>query len=207
MVLGDIVVTEKRLPCDYMQIQRMQVAHVLRQVGDGIVLDFPRQRMLKRNVDGAVTVLNVKHHGVSARITPAAHQFNASGAASRGIELVRRWRDAGGNAVVFDIKDSDGTINVPFEHPLARKIKNYPITNLPKYVRYLHSLDLHVIARQALFRDDNIAQHHGALAVQSRSLHQPWRENGKLVWSDSSNKEVQDYNIALAKYVATSGVD
>jgi len=66
---------------------------------------------------------------------------------------------------------------------------------------------MHVIARQALFRDDNIAQNHSQLAVQSRSLHQPWRENGKLVWSDSSNKEVQDYNIALAKYVATSGVD
>ena len=124
-----------------------------------------------------------------------------------GFELVRRWHQAGGNAVVFDIKDSDGTINIKFDHPLARKTKNHPITNLPKYVRFLHSLDLHVIARQALFRDDNIAQNHGTLAVQSRSLHQPWLENGKLVWSDSSNKEVQDYNIALAKYVAASGVD
>jgi hypothetical protein len=124
-----------------------------------------------------------------------------------GFELVRRWHQAGGNAVVFDIKDSDGTINIKFDHPLARQTKNHPITNLPKYVRFLHSLDLHVIARQALFRDDNIAQNHGTLAVQSRSLHQPWLENGKLVWSDSSNKEVQDYNIALAKYVAASGVD
>jgi len=137
----------------------------------------------------------------------AIYLTGGTAGSARGIELVRRWKQAGGNAVVFDIKDSDGTINVPFEHPLARKIKNYPITNLPKYVRYLHSLDLHVIARQALFRDDNIAQHHSQLAVQSKSLHQPWRENGKLVWSDSSNKEVQDYNIALAKYVATSGVD
>src|SRR5258708_6495738 len=53
-----------------------------------------------------------------------------------------------------DVKDSDGTINIPFTHPLARKIKNYPITNLPKFVRFLHSLDIHVIARQAFFRDD-----------------------------------------------------
>jgi len=137
----------------------------------------------------------------------AIYLTGGTAGSARGIELVRRWKQAGGNAVVFDIKDSDGTINVPFEHPLAKKIHNYPITNLPKYVRYLHSLDLHVIARQALFRDDNIAQHHSELAVQSKSLHQPWRENGKLVWSDSSNKEVQDYNIALAKYVAGSGVD
>jgi hypothetical protein len=137
----------------------------------------------------------------------AIYMTGGTAGSARGINLVRRWKLAGGNAVVFDIKDSDGTINIPFEHPLAKKIRNYPITNLPKYVRFLHSLDMHVIARQALFRDDNIAQHHSELAVQSRSTHQPWRENGKLVWSDSSNKQVQDYNIALAKYVATSGVD
>jgi hypothetical protein len=137
----------------------------------------------------------------------AIYMTGGTAGSARGIELVRRWKQAGGNAVVFDIKDSDGTINIPFEHPLAKKIRNYPITNLPKYVRFLHSLDMHVIARQALFRDDNIAQHHSELAVQSRSMRQPWRENGKLVWSDSSNKQVQDYNIALAKYVATSGVD
>jgi hypothetical protein len=137
----------------------------------------------------------------------AIYMTGGTAGSARGIELVRRWKQAGGNAVVFDIKDSDGTINIPFDHPLAKKLKNYPITNLPKYVRFLHSLDLHVIARQALFRDDNIAQHHSQLAVQSRSTHQPWRENGKQVWADSSNKEVQDYNIALAKYVAGSGVD
>ena len=137
----------------------------------------------------------------------AIYLTGGTAGSAHGIELVRRWKQAGGNAVVFDVKDSDGTINVKFDHPLARKLKSYPISNLPKYVRFLHSLDMHVIARQALFRDDNIAQHHGTLAVQSKSLHQPWRENGKLVWSDSSNKEVQDYNIALARYVATSGVD
>jgi hypothetical protein len=137
----------------------------------------------------------------------AIYLTGGTAGSARGVELVRHWRQAGGNAVVFDIKDSDGTINIKFDHPLARKIKNYPISNLPKYVRFLHSLDLHVIARQALFRDDNIARNHGTLAVQSRANHQPWRENGKLVWSDSSNKEVQDYNLALAKYVAQSGVD
>jgi hypothetical protein len=125
----------------------------------------------------------------------------------RGIELIRRWKKAGGNAVVFDIKDSDGTINVPFEHPLAPQRKYHAIGNLPKFNRFLHSLDMHAIARIALFRDDNIARHHGALAVQSRSTHEAWRENGKLVWSDPSNPQVQNYNLALARYVAQSGTD
>src|SRR6266404_1346684 len=137
----------------------------------------------------------------------AIYLTGSSAGSARGMELVRRWHQSGGNAVVFDIKDSDGTINVPFNHPLARKLKSYPISNLPKYVRFLHSLDMHAIARQALFRDDNIARNHGTLAVQSRKLHQPWRENGKLVWSDPSNPDVQAYNLALAKYIAQSGVD
>ena len=137
----------------------------------------------------------------------AIYMTGTTAGSAKGIELVKHWHEAGGNAVVFDIKDSDGSISIPFDHPLAPKNKHHSISNLPKYVRFLHSLDMHVIARQALFRDDNIAQNHSTLAVQSRSMHQPWRENGKLVWTDSSNKEVQDYNIALAKYVAGSGVD
>ncbi len=137
----------------------------------------------------------------------AVYMTGTTAGSVKGIELAKRWKEAGGNAVVFDIKDSDGSISIPFDHPLAKKTVHHSISNLPKYVRYLHSLDLHVIARQALFRDDNIAQNHSTLAVQSRSMHQPWRENGKLVWTDSSNKEVQDYNIALAKYVASCGVD
>lgn len=137
----------------------------------------------------------------------AIYLTGTTAGSAKGIQLIRRWHEAGGNAVVFDVKDSDGTINVPFAHPLARKLKTYPITNLPKFVRFLHSMDMHVIARQALFRDDNIAKNHGALAVQSRSMRRPWLENGKLVWTDASNKEVQDYNLALAEYVAKSGVD
>jgi hypothetical protein len=124
----------------------------------------------------------------------------------RGMDIVKRWHSAGGNAVVFDIKDSDGSLSVPFAHPLAPK--NRPsITNLPKYVRWLHSMDMHAIARIALFRDEHIARDHSALAVHSRATGQPWLENGKLVWSDSSNNEVQDYDLALAKSVAGSGAD
>lgn len=137
----------------------------------------------------------------------AVYMTGTTAGSAKGIDLVRRWKQAGGNAVVFDIKDSDGTINVPFENPLAPALKNHPISNLPKFIRYIHSLDMHAIARIALFRDNNIAQHHSTLAVQSRRTHQPWRENGKLVWSDPSNKQVQDYDLALAKYVAGSGAD
>src|ERR1039458_9836024 len=36
-----------------------------------------------------------------------------------GERIIRHWREVGGNAVVFDIKDSDGIVNIAFDHPLA----------------------------------------------------------------------------------------
>src|SRR5205085_7300197 len=51
----------------------------------------------------------------------AIYLTGAMAAGDRGIQLVRRWREMGGNAVVFDIKDSDGIVNVAFEHPLAQR--------------------------------------------------------------------------------------
>jgi hypothetical protein len=136
----------------------------------------------------------------------AIYLTGAMAASAKGLGIIKRWHDVGGNAVVFDIKDSDGLLNVNFEHPLAPH-NHRAIPNLPKFVRYLHSQNLHAIARIALFRDEHIAVDHSDLAIHSRATGQPWRENGKLVWSDASNPKVQDYDIALAKWVAKSGAD
>jgi hypothetical protein len=127
-------------------------------------------------------------------------------ASDHGIRIIRHWREVGGNAVVFDIKDSDGSVTIPFEHPLLGKHQVY-IHDLPKFVHFLHSEHMHAIARVAIFRDERMVLEHPELAVHSKKTGQPWRENGKLVWTDSSNPKVQDYNIALAKFVAQSGAD
>ena len=127
-------------------------------------------------------------------------------ASDHGLRIIRRWREVGGNAVVFDIKDSDGSVNIPFEHPLLGKHQVY-IHDLPKFIHFLHSQNLHAIARIAIFRDERMVVEHPELAVQSRKNKQPWRENGKLVWTDPSQPKVQDFNIALAKFVAQSGAD
>jgi hypothetical protein len=127
-------------------------------------------------------------------------------ASDHGIRIIKHWREVGGNAVVFDIKDSDGSVNIPFEHPLLGKHNIY-IHDVPKFVRFLHSQNMHAIARIAIFRDERLVKEHPELAVQSKKTGQAWRENGKLVWTDSSNPKVQDYNIALAKYVAQLGAD
>ena len=123
-----------------------------------------------------------------------------------GVRIIRRWREVGGNAVVLDVKDSDGIVNIAFDHPLAAGQRHY-IPDLPKFTRFLHSQNMHAIARIAIFRDEHLVKTHPELAVKSRRSGQAWRENGKLVWTDPSNPKVQDYNIALARFVAQSGVD
>jgi hypothetical protein len=127
-------------------------------------------------------------------------------ASDHGIRIVRHWREVGGNAVVFDIKDSDGSVNIPYEHPLLGKHQVY-IHDLPKFVHFLHSENMHAIARIAIFRDERMVVEHPELAVQSKKTKQPWRENGKLVWTDPSQPKVQEFDIALAKFVAQSGAD
>jgi hypothetical protein len=124
----------------------------------------------------------------------------------RGIKIVKRWRETGGNAVVFDIKDSDGTVNIPFEHPLMGAHKS-PICDLAKYTHFLHSQGLHAIARIAMFRDERLVVAHPELAVKSKKTGQPWRENGKLVWTDPSRVEVQEYDISLALAAIEGGAD
>jgi len=123
-----------------------------------------------------------------------------------GVRIVRHWHEVGGNAVVFDIKDSDGSVNIAFDHPYVGKHNVY-IHDLPKYIRFLHSQGMHAIARIAMFRDERLVVTHPELAVKSHRTGQPWRENGKLVWTDPSQLKVQDYDIALAKFVAQSGAD
>jgi hypothetical protein len=124
----------------------------------------------------------------------------------RGLKIIRRWRDLGGNSVVFDVKDSDGTINIAFDHPLAGKHRTY-IQDLPKFVHFLHTQKMHAIARVAIFRDEHLVVSHPELAVKSRKTGNPWRENGKLVWTDPSQSKVQEFDIALARKTAEAGAD
>jgi hypothetical protein len=46
-------------------------------------------------------------------------------ASDHGIRIIRHWREVGGNSVVFDIKDSDGSVTIPFDHPLLGSHKAY----------------------------------------------------------------------------------
>jgi hypothetical protein len=127
-------------------------------------------------------------------------------ASDHGIRIIKHWREVGGNAVVFDIKDSDGSVTIPFDHPLLGS-HHSSFHDLPKFIHFVHSQNMHAIARIAMFRDQRLVETHPELAVKSHKTGQAWRENGKLVWTDPSQPKVQEYDIALAKKAAEAGAD
>ncbi|MGA8618392.1 MAG: putative glycoside hydrolase, partial [Candidatus Sulfotelmatobacter sp.] len=145
------------------------------------------------NILGAgeqITIPGILHAHIVEKTVPVARDFEVRAiyltgimaASDHGIRIIRHWREVGGNAVVFDIKDSDGSVTIPFEHPLLGKHQVY-IHDLPKFVHFVHSQNMHAIARIAIFRDERMVVEHPELAIQSRKTKQPWRENGKLVWT------------------------
>ncbi len=136
----------------------------------------------------------------------AVYLTGVMAASDRGLRIIQRWHELGGNAVVFDIKDSDGSINIAFDHPLAGS-HHIAIHDLPKFTHFLHSQGMHAIARVAIFRDERLVVTHPELAVKSQKTGKPWRENGKLVWTDPSQPKVQEYDIALARKAAEAGAD
>lgn len=160
-------------------------------------------------------ITGIVKHPIMEHAIPIAKDFEIRGiyltgymaGSERGIDLVRRWRRAGGNAIAFDVKDMDGVVNVPFRNPLAAKKSYVAIRSLPKFVHFLHTLGLHAIARIALFHDAQLAQDHPELDPRSRKTGGPWQDKGKLLWVDPSLRAVQDYNLALARTVAEAGVD
>ncbi|MGO9866033.1 MAG: putative glycoside hydrolase [Terriglobales bacterium] len=174
----------------------------------------PNRRSVFLKSGEALVIPGMLDAPIVERTVPVARDFEVRAiyltgvmaGSDHGLRIIRHWREVGGNAVVFDIKDSDGIVNVAFDHPLAAGQRHY-ISDLPKFIHFLHSENMHAIARIAIFRDEHLVTSHPELAVQSRSTGQPWRENGKLVWTDPSNPKVQDYDISLAKFVAQAGVD
>lgn len=124
-----------------------------------------------------------------------------------GKQIAEKWRSEGGNAVVFDVKDSDGPVSFNSSLPLAGHMKRPYIADLPAWINWLHAHGLYAIARIAVFKDERLVSEHPELAVRSRSTGGVWLENGKKTWTDPSLPAVQNYDLALALEVANAGVD
>ena len=104
-----------------------------------------------------ITVPGILDAPIAEKPVPVAKDFEVRAiyltglmaASDHGIRIVKHWRETGGNAVVFDIKDSDGTVNIPFNHPLigaqqglySRPTQVHALPAFPKHARDCQNCD------------------------------------------------------------------
>jgi len=154
----------------------------------------------------------------TAKTIPQKKEFVARGiyitgisaGSERVLRLALHLKRLGGNTVVFDAKDMSGIVFYPSRIKLAEEIKattRAPIRDIGKMISQLHEKGIHVAARIVLFHDQLLAENRQDLAVRSRSTGSTWLVRGKPAWVDPSLKEVQRYNLDLAKELTALGVD
>jgi hypothetical protein len=109
--------------------------------------------------------------------------------AGRTQALANTVKQSGMNAMVIDIKDTNGVVHMP--------------SSLQTLVTQLNSEGIYTIARLPVFQDKNAAQQHPdwALKFASGAL---WNSNGQY-WLDAAGHPAWDYNIGLANEALAMG--
>lgn len=113
------------------------------------------------------------------------------------------------NALVIDMKGDRGFIPFKVDLPLADRIgaqNTILIQNIKGLLNQLKTKDLYLIARIVVFKDDLLARAKPEWAVRTKGGG-IYRDREKLRWVDPFNRDVWDYNIALAKIAVELGFD
>jgi hypothetical protein len=113
------------------------------------------------------------------------------------------------NALVIDVKGDRGIIPFKVDIPLADEIgaqKLLLVKDMKALMASLKEQGLYLIARIVVFKDDPLAAARPQWAVKTKGGG-VFRDRERLRWVDPFNREVWDYNIAVAKAAAEIGFD
>lgn len=136
------------------------------------------------------------------------------------IEVIKKH---GFNAAVVDFKDENGFLryNSKLDMPLRIKAVR-PFFDAGELIKKFHDNGIYVIARMAVFKDRALAIYdEGKYAFTDSRTGQPWgvfkeikadeESESRVVqvefWADAYSQDVRDYNVAIAKELASLGVD
>ena len=122
------------------------------------------------------------------------------------------------NAVVIDVKDSDGAVSYPSEVPLVRQIMakagsikeinrhGYAqrTKNIDKVLAELKRRDIYPIARIAVFSDDILPRVRPDLSVKRKNGGN-WENRKGEAWTNPYQQEVWEYNVTLAEEALKKG--
>lgn len=123
----------------------------------------------------------------------------AAGSPRRLGQLIETANATEINAFVIDVKEG-GEISYASGIPLVRHVgadRRY-IGDVRGMLRRLRENGIYAIARIVVFRDEVLAQARPDWAVQNEDG-TPWQDAHGKPWVDSYNRDVWDYNIAIAR--------
>jgi len=109
------------------------------------------------------------------------------------------------NSVVIDIKGSDGYVSYGSTLPDVKKynLSNYAIKDINALIEFLHSQNIYVIGRIAVFEDPVYSRARPELAIYNKEKTNNdglvlWKDNNGLSWLDPSSKDAWNYIVSLA---------
>ncbi|MEW6622105.1 MAG: putative glycoside hydrolase [Bacillota bacterium] len=111
------------------------------------------------------------------------------------------------NAMVIDVKNDHGHVTHPSKIEIVLEInasRSAPIKDMEQVMAELKERDIYPIARIVVFKDPYLAEKRPEWAIQSKRGG-IWRDNKGVAWINPYQKEVWDYNIAIAKEAALLG--
>ncbi len=132
-----------------------------------------------------------------------------SAGSQNGLNLMEKLKAAGGNMVVFDMKETDGHLYYPTSievNKAAGGNDKILLQDPQKFIAEGKAMGLHMVARIVCFKDDLMAKQKPEWAIHNFQG-KIWQSPERQVWLDPSLPAVQDYVISVAKEAAAYGVD
>jgi hypothetical protein len=114
------------------------------------------------------------------------------------------------NAMVIDVKETDGNLYWSTDLPAAKAVgavMQHPLFDLQQLLPKLKAKGIYTIARMVVMKDNTLGQARPDLAVMNSVTGKPWRDYGGGIWLDPFNPGVAEYIAALAGDLADKGFD
>ena len=111
------------------------------------------------------------------------------------------------NSMVIDVKNDHGVMSYQSEIEIVKEVganRSVPIKDIKTAMEELKKKDIYPIARIVVFKDPLLAEQMPAWAIQ-RNGGGIWRDNKGVAWINPYEKQVWDYNLAIAKEAALMG--
>jgi len=113
------------------------------------------------------------------------------------------------NSVVIDVKSYDGHISfMPVVENLKSAVGGCFVRDMQDFIDELHSHNIYVIARVAVFQDPLRVKEYPEMAVKKASATStPWTDFKGISWIDPSVKSHWEYTVAIAREAHAIGFD